>query len=163
MALVLVWRREHLMVDTDLNQQFQKMCEQAEYSLRQIEDAVRANRNSINTVVETTETDSEAADEAQGTHAARDDVSGHWQEFRDQWHAHVAKLREEAKKKISELDASQAAHWAEKSDADAREAIQYAVDAIVEAERTVLYALRTRADADAVASNQSDRGRPAGV
>jgi len=144
------------MDDTDLNGQFQQMCKQAEYSLEKIQDAI-SNRSQPQTDVATTKGRRSEADDRTRADTSHANASGHWQELRDHWHAHLAKVREDAEKKKGELDATYAAHYAEEAEGNAQEAIQFAVDAIGEAERTVLYAVSARAEANAPASDPASR------
>jgi len=146
------------MVETDLSGQFQQMCKQAEYSLQEIQDAIQSSRNQLRTEAastkgkgsETTHDPTRAAT----THAT---ASGRWQVLRDQWHAHVAKLREDAERKKASVDATHAAHYAEEAEGDAQEAIQFAADAIGEAERAVLNAVRARTKASVLANSPANR------
>jgi hypothetical protein len=82
--------------------------------------------------------------------AARDNASSDWQEMREKWHAHVAKVRERAHKKKDQIDSHNAAVDADLSESYAYDAIDFALDAIEEAEYAVLDAIYARANAEAL-------------
>lgn len=138
------------MAETDLTDQYQDMCKQAEYSLAEIQDAIQLTRNQRQTDAAGTKKASETADDRPA--AARNDVSGRWQQLRERVRAHHAKVREDVKMKMSEMEASQAAHYADEAESDAQKSIEHAVDAIGEAEQRVVYAVHARAEAHALAS-----------
>ena len=140
------------MVQTDLSDYFQQMCKQAEWSLNQVHDAVQSYRNQPQT---TREKRSVTADDRTRTDTAQDKASGHWEEFRDHWRTHVAKVTKDTEKKMAELDADGAAHYADEAESDAQHAIGHAMEAIEEAKRSVIYALRARAEANTLASDAS--------
>ncbi|HME80185.1 MAG TPA: hypothetical protein VKI00_32335 [Mycobacterium sp.] len=142
------------MVETDLTDYFQQMCKQAEWSLKNVQEVGQSTRSQPPT---TKDKGPETADDRTRADTAQGKASGHWQELRDQWRAHVVKVREDAKKKTAELDAAGAAHYAAEAESNAQEAIGHALDAIDEAEHTVIYALRARAEANTLASNEASR------
>jgi len=141
------------MVQIDLSDYFQQMCKQAEWSLNQVQDVVQSGSGQPQT---TKDKRSDTADDRTRTDTAQDKASGQWEELRDHWRTHVAKLRKATEKKVAELDADGAAHYADEAESDARHAIGHAMDAIEEAKRSVIYALGARAEANTLAS---DAGR----
>jgi hypothetical protein len=82
--------------------------------------------------------------------AARDNASSDWQEIREKWHAHVAKVRARAHKKKDQIDAHDAAVDADMTESYAYDAVDFALDAIEEAEYAVLDAIYARANAEAL-------------
>ncbi|HTY35086.1 hypothetical protein [Mycobacterium sp.] len=146
------------MVETDLSDYFGQLCKESEWSLQKIQEAKESN--SIRSRAETAATKpggSEVTDDRQSAHAARDKGADHWEEFRDQWRAHVAKVKADTSKKLAELDATGAANNAREAESDAQNAIGHALEAIEEAERSVVYALGARASAEELASEAAAR------
>ena len=69
----------------------------------------------------------------------------------------MAKVRADTGKKLAELDAAEAACYAQDAESDAQHAIAHALEAVEEAERSVTYAMRTRAWAEGLASEGASR------
>ena len=141
------------MVETDLTDYFRQLCQQSEWSLHEIEDVVHSTENEPQRdVAAVTNTRSQTADDRKRADTTHGNGSDRWQEFRDQWRTHVAKLRGDTSKRLAELDAAGAAHYADEAELDAQDAIGHALDAIEEAEESVVNALRARARAEKIAS-----------
>ena len=79
-------------------------------------------------------------------------MSSQWQDIRDEWQAHVAKVRRNVKEHTERFDAHEAAADADMADAYAFDAIDFAQAAVEEAESTALDATYLRASADALCS-----------
>lgn len=138
------------MVQTDLSDYFKEMCKQAEWSLNQVQDAVRSCGGPPQT---TKDQQSDTADDKATTDTTEDKGSGQWEELREHWRTHVDKLKKDTEKKVAELDADSAAHYAGEAETDAQHAIGHAMDSIEEAKRSVIYAVRSRAEANTLASD----------
>ena len=142
------------MADNNLIEQFDKISTAA----KEANEKIRASGQQAREQVEADATRardraSQAANHLKDrAQAAHDKASEHWQDLADQWHAHVAKIRKDVKKKKAEHDAKEMKVYAEMADGYALDAIDFAQAAIYEAEYAVLDAVSARATADAMAS-----------
>lgn len=141
------------MVETDLKDYFRELCKQSEWSLQKIQDAGQSNANRPQTDAAATKpTGTQVSDDRKRRHTTDHEASDRWQELREQWRSHVAKLKADSGKKLVELDATGAAYFARDAESDAQHAIAHALEAIEEAERSVICALNARASAERLAS-----------
>jgi len=95
---------------------------------------------------------SNAADYQVRADTVQDQAFAPWQEIRDRWRSHVAKVKKDIKQKKVELNASEAVENAGTAESYARGATEFALDGIDEAEDAVLSALQARAAANALVS-----------
>jgi hypothetical protein len=140
------------MSDADLKAQFEKIADTARTATDKVEAAGQRTRDQLEADVATAhERATAAADRMKDkADAAGDDASSDWQEIREKWHAHVAKVQARAHKKKDQIDAHNAAMDADMTEAYAYDAIDFALDAIEEAEYSVLDALYARANAESL-------------
>ena len=116
------------MIETDLSDYFQQLCQQSEWSLHKIQDAVQSNWSQPQKNAPAAKHKaSETTGDRKRTDTAQDKAWGRWQAFRDQWRTHVAKVRADTDTKLAELDATGAAHYAEEAESDAHYAIGHAL------------------------------------
>ena len=140
------------MSDADLKAQFEKISDTARTATDKVEAAGQRTRDQLEADVDAAhERATAAADRMKDkADAARDNASSEWQEIREKWHAHVAKVRARAHKKKDQIDAHNAAMDADMTEAYAYDAIDFALEAIEEAEYSVLDAIYARANAEAL-------------
>jgi hypothetical protein len=140
------------MSDTDLKAQFGKISDSAKAATDEVMAASERTHDQLEAdVAAAREKVAAAANRIEDkADVARDNASSEWQEIRDTWHAHVAKIRARADKKKDEIYAHHAALDADIAEAYAYEAIDFALDAIEEAEYAALAAICAGADADAL-------------
>ena len=95
------------MADTDLSAQFEKLSDKAKKVAEELSAAGAKTRDQLESDV-TIARDKAAASAEQFKERARaagDKASSQWDEIRGKWQAHVAKVREDARRKGAELDA----------------------------------------------------------
>ena len=142
------------MADTDFGAQFEKLSDKARQVAAEVSAAGSKTKDQLESDV-TIARDRAAASAERFKERARvagNTASSRWDEIRGKWQAHVAKVREDARRKGAELDAKEA-------DAEAKIALSYALDAIdfaaaalEEAEYAALDAVDARARAVALSS-----------
>ncbi|MGO8771639.1 MAG: hypothetical protein ACLQIK_06780 [Mycobacterium sp.] len=142
------------MADTDLSAQFEKLSDKAKNVAAELSAAGAKTRDQLESDV-TIARDKAAASAEQfkeRAHAAGDKASSQWDEIRGKWQAHVANVREDARRKGAELDAKAADAEANAALSYALDAIDFASGAIEEAEYAALDAMGARARAVALTS-----------
>jgi hypothetical protein len=82
--------------------------------------------------------------------AAQAKASAGWTGVQDDWHEHIAKIRQNVDDKKADLDGKRAEHRAETAEADAEAAVDFVYAALEEAEYAVLDAALARLEADEV-------------
>ncbi len=138
------------MLHTDLSAQFQNICDRANAANTKIQAANQQNRGQLPDLTGRPSEPSEMADHRANFDAAHEQASEQWQEIRDKWRGHLAKVRKDLRTEKAELDATEAMQNAGTAELYAKEAIDFAQDAIEEAEDAVLEALQARAKANAL-------------
>ena len=140
------------MSDADLKAQFEKIADSARTAADKVEAAGQRTRDQLEADVETAHEKADATADRMKDKAddARDNASSDWQEIREKWQAHVAKVRARAHKKKDQIDAHNAAMDADMTEAYAYDAIDFALEAIEEAEYSVLDDIYARANAEAL-------------
>lgn len=143
------------MAENDLSQQFEKISAAARDANEKIRAAGQQAREQLEAdAAHARERASQAADHLKDrAETAHDKVSEHWRDLADKWNAHIAKIRNDLKKKKDEHDAKEMAVYAEMAEGYAFEAIDFAQAAIYEAEYAVLDALSARAAAKMMAAS----------
>jgi hypothetical protein len=142
------------MADTDLSAQFEKLSDKAKKVAEELSAAGAKTRGQLESDV-TIARDKAAASAEQFKEragAAGDKASSRWDEIRGMWLAHIAKAREDARRKGAELDAKEADAEANTALSYALDAIDFAAAAIEEAEYAALDAVDARARAVALTS-----------
>jgi hypothetical protein len=99
------------MSDANVKGQFEKISDTAKTATDKVQAAGERTRDQLEADVTAARDKAAAAvdrmkDKAD---AARNDASSEWQEIRDKWHAHVAKVRARASEKKGQIDARNAA------------------------------------------------------
>jgi hypothetical protein len=142
------------MANTDLSGPFEKLSDKAKKAAAELSAAGAKTRDQLESDV-TIARDRAAASAEQFKERARaagDTASSRWDEIRGKWQAHVAKVREDARRKGAELDAKEADAEADIALSYALDAIDFAAAALEEAEYAALDAVDARARAVALSS-----------
>jgi hypothetical protein len=137
------------MAGIDLNAQFDKISDQAKEASDKLKAANQSAKDRLETDVNSARDRASAAadrlnDKAVG---AKDKAASQWQEMHANWHAHVSKVKANARKRHDHLDAHLSAADADMAEDYAVDAIDFAQAAVDEAESAVLDAMYSRANA----------------
>jgi hypothetical protein len=113
------------MAGIDLNAQFDRISDQAKTASDKLKAANQSARDRLETDANSARDRAAAAADRLNDKAvaAKEKASSQWQEMHENWHAHVAKVRANARKRQDHIDAHLSA-------ADADMAEDYAVDAM---------------------------------
>jgi hypothetical protein len=84
--------------------------------------------------------------------ASQDEASKRWNEVRQNWNDHVAKIREKIDAEKAEHDVNRAQRRAQRAEDEAVASVEFALVAIEEAEYDALDAALARAEADEMVS-----------
>jgi hypothetical protein len=141
------------MADNHLASQFEKISVAAKEADEKIRAAGQQASKQVDAeAVRARDKASQAADHLKDrAEAAGDKASRHWQDLADTWHAQIAAVRKDLKKKKAEHEAKEMEVYAEIAEGHALEAIDFAQAAVYEAEYAVLEALSASAAAEAMA------------
>jgi hypothetical protein len=140
------------MAETDFCAQFEKLADKAKTAAAELSAAAEKTRDQLERDVTTARERAAASAEQFKDRggAAGAKASSQWDEIRGRWQAHVAKVRDEARRKGAELDAKDADVEANIALSYALDAIDFATSAIEEAEYATLDAMDARARAVAL-------------
>jgi hypothetical protein len=142
------------MADTDLSAQFEKLSDKAKKVAEELSAAGAQTRDQLGSDVAIARDKAAASADQfkERARAAGEKASSQWDEIRGKWQAHVARVREDARRKGAELDAKEADAEANIALSCALDAIDFAAAAIEEAEYAALDAVDARARAVALTS-----------
>jgi hypothetical protein len=140
------------MSDAGLEAQFEKIADTARSATEKVEAAGQRTRDQLEADVAAAHERATAAAvrRKDKSDAAGDTASSEWQEVREKWNAHVAKVRAHAHEKMGQIEAHNSAVNADITEAYAYDAMDFALDAVEEAEYAVLDALYARANAQSL-------------
>jgi hypothetical protein len=140
------------MADDDLSAQFERISDKARSAADTLRAAGQRSKDQLEKDVASAQERAVAATDHLKAKAddARDTASSHWQQVRENWHAHVVQTRARANKAKTKIDAGGAAMDVDLTEAYAYDAIDFALGAIEEAENAVLEAMYARAAAAAL-------------
>jgi hypothetical protein len=102
--------KEFLMETTDLGTQFEKISDKATSATQHLRESSQRTRDQLAAdAAGAREKATAAADRFKANaDGARDRASSHWQDIRDKWQAHVAKVRTSVKERKEQFDADSA-------------------------------------------------------